>query len=302
MNFDHLLNFDAETHQSGYIAIIGKPNVGKSTLLNGIIGMKLSITSDKPQTTRNRVIGIYSEEDVQMIFLDTPGIINPRYKLQQTMMNYVEQAQREADVILFMVDATSPDYPDYAFEQLNEFHQPKFLIINKIDMIDQEKVFKLIERYKDRCDWKEIMAVSALKGIGTEGLVELLRKDLPKGPPFYPKEMVSEHPERFFIGEMIREQIFHQFREEIPYSTAVHIISYDESEKIDRIHADIIVDRKSQKGIIIGKGGSAIKKIGVQARKEIEQFLGKQVHIQLFVKVRENWRNNDQQLSNFGYE
>lgn len=295
-------SFDPKTHKSGYVALVGKPNAGKSTLMNALVGSRLSIVSHKPQTTRNRVIGILSDTDSQVIFLDTPGIITPKYRLHEVMMGYVQQAAEDADLIFLLIDASDTD-TDFTgiFEQLKKLSAPVYLILNKCDLINQEKAAYLMEAYASQFRFKATFAVSALEGFGVQELKTFIKENLPIGPPFYPKDQLSEHPERFFVAELIREQIFLQYEQEIPYCCAVDILQYKESDSIDYIDADIIVERESQKGILIGKGGSKLKRLGTEARKEIERFIGKKVHLKLFVKVREKWREKESFLRGLGY-
>lgn len=296
------LQFDPKTHRSGYVAIIGKPNAGKSTLMNALVGSRLSIVSNKPQTTRNRVIGILSDEDSQIVFLDTPGVIEPKYRLHEVMMGYVNQAGDDADVILLMLDAADANHDHTKlFERLKTMRAPVYLILNKIDAVTQERAFAILDEYKALFRFKDALAISALEKVGIKELAQIIKKEMPVGPPFYPKDQLSEHPERFFVAELIREQIFQQYEQEVPYSCAVDILQYIEGEKIDHIDADIVVERDSQKGILIGKGGSGLKKLGTNARKEIEAFIGKQVHLKLFVKSRPKWREKDSFLRGLGY-
>jgi len=287
-------------HRSGYVALIGKPNVGKSTLMNALMGKKLSIVTSKPQTTRHRVLGILSDEAYQVIFLDTPGIIQPRYGLQQSMMHSVSDAIADADLLVFMADATK-DRPDtLSLERIGT--RPALLAINKMDLIKQEAAIPLVAAYDELYDFEEIIPISALTGNNLDLLREHIVQRLPLGPPFYPKDMLSEHPERFFVAEIIREKIFELYREEIPYSTQVNIVSYEEREdEKDFIDAEIVVERGSQKGTLIGKGGQALKKVGTAARRDIEAFVGAAVYLQLHVKVREDWRNRGTLLRSYSY-
>ncbi|MFN1834700.1 GTPase Era [Balneola sp. MJW-20] len=288
-------------HKSGYAAIIGKPNAGKSTLMNKLLGTKLSITTHKPQTTRHQVVGIHSEDDAQIIFLDTPGIIRPKYELQKAMMRFVEKAEMDADVILFIVEAGERKLPDHAFQALKDLRKPVILLINKIDLKEQEEVEALAKELNERFEFTETVFVSALQGVNIDGLLKVIKEHIPKGPPFYPKDELSEHPVRFFASELVREQIFLQYHEEIPYSCTVEIVQYEEREDLDYISADIIVNRNSQKGMLIGKGGRAIKKLGTEARKSIEDFVGRKVFLDLHVKVREKWREDENWVRNLGY-
>lgn len=289
------------SYKSGYVAIVGKPNAGKSTLMNQILGSKLSIATHKPQTTRHQVIGIHSTEDAQVIFLDTPGLINPKYELQKAMMRFVEKAEKEADIILFIVDVNEKNIPEHAFEELGKFKKPILLIINKIDISQQEHAIKLSEELNERFSFTKTVFISALVGQGVEGLLEEVSKLLPLGPPFYPDDILSEHPVRFFVSELIREQLFLQYHEEIPYSCTVEVIQYEERDDLDYVNAEIIVNRASQKGMIIGKGGKAIKMLGSKSRESIEAFIDKKVFLDLHVKVRDKWREKEGMVRNFGY-
>jgi len=289
-----------EGHRSGYVALIGKPNVGKSTLMNALVGRKLSIVSRKPQTTRYRVLGILSEEDFQIIFLDTPGIIQPRYRLHESMMTNVEDAVSDADLLLFMADAQQSRTDEFSLQLIGE--KPAILTINKMDLIRQEDALPLVDAYMSVRGFEEIVPISAKTGHNLDVLLAEITKRLPPGPPFYPKDVVSEHPERFFVAEIIREKVFDLYREEIPYSTQVNVVSFEErSGEKDLISAEIVVERDTQKGIIIGKGGSALKKVGIAARSDIEAFLERPIYLDLHVKVREDWRNRSTFLRSYGY-
>ncbi len=290
-----------KTHKSGYAAIIGKPNAGKSTLMNRILGSKISITTPKAQTTRHQVVGIYSDEDTQIIFLDTPGVISPKYELQKAMMKTVERARKDADIILLIFDPTDKHPTDEVIELLRTINKPISLVVNKIDVIDQQKAEQKVSVLKENLTFSSINYVSALHGKGVDDLIDMIRKELKAGPPYYPKEDLSEHPVRFFVSELIREQIYLQFQQEIPYSCTVEVIDYNEEPDIDKINAEIIVNRKSQKGMLIGKGGAAIKNLGIASRKTIEEFIGKKVFLDLHVKVREKWRENENWVRNLGY-
>jgi GTP-binding protein Era len=287
-------------HRSGYVALIGKPNVGKSTLMNALVGRKLSIVTHKPQTTRHRILGILSDDAYQVIFLDTPGIIKPRYKLQEAMMHSVHDAIGEADVLLFMADATQ-DAPDtFSLTYISE--RPALLLINKMDLIPHDQALPLVQAYTELRAFDEVIPISAVTGFNLDALREEIVRRLPPGPPFYPKDMISEHPERFFVAEIIREKIFERFRQEVPYSTQVNITTYEErTDQKDFIDAEIVVERDSQKKILIGKGGRMLKAIGTAARQDIEAFLGRSVYLQLFVKVRSDWRDHEGFLRSYGY-
>ncbi|MCC5915257.1 MAG: GTPase Era [Balneolaceae bacterium] len=288
-------------HKSGYAAIIGKPNAGKSTLMNRILGSKISITTHKAQTTRHQIVGIYSDDDTQIVFLDTPGVISPKYELQRAMMNTVERARGDADVILLIFDPTDKHPTDEVIELLRSINKPILLVVNKTDAIKRELAEQKVEKLEEQLKLSSVHYTSAITGEGVDELMEAIRSRLMPGPPYYPKEDLSEHPVRFFVSELIREQVYLQFRDEIPYSCTVEVISYDADVDIDRISADIIVNRKSQKGMLIGKGGTAIKELGIKSRESIEEFIGKQVHLELHVKVREKWREKENWVRNLGY-
>lgn len=287
-------------HRSGYVAIIGRPNVGKSTLLNAMMQQKLSIVTHKPQTTRQRVLGILSADDYQMILLDTPGIIKPRYKLQEAMMADVTTSTSDADVLVFMADATRDSVDDVTLDLVGG--TPAILVLNKIDKMRQEDVLPLAAAYAEAHPFKAVIPTSALKVKNVDAVIQEIYNNLSEGPAFYPKDQISEQPERFFIAEIIREKIFQRFHQEVPYSTQVNIVQYEErSDDKDLIDAEIIVERDSQKGILIGKGGAALKIIGTQARKDIEEFLEREVFLRLFVKVRADWRSSEAHLRSFGF-
>lgn len=286
--------------RSGYVALIGKPNVGKSTLLNALMKQKLSIVTAKPQTTRRRVLGILSADDYQAILLDTPGVIEPRYRLQELMMKDVTTSASDADVMVFMADATKDTVDEMSLEYVGD--RPAILALNKIDRVKQENVLPLVEAYIEKHEFDEVIPISALKNYQLDVLLEAIVKRLPMGHPFYPREMISEQPERFFVAEIIREKIFQLYRQEIPYSTQVNVVSFEERKgEKDFIDAEIVVERDSQKGILIGKGGKALKRVGSDARKDIEQFLDTEIFLQLHVKVRNDWREKDSFLKSFGY-
>jgi len=289
-------------HKSGYVAIIGKPNAGKSTLMNRILGSKISITTHKAQTTRHQIVGIFSDENTQVVFLDTPGVITPRYELQKAMMGSVERARNDADLILFIFDPTDYHPTDEVLNLLESINKPVLLVVNKMDISKITEAEQKVTAIGQKLDTASVHYISATEGAGIEELMTDIRSRLMPGPPYYPKDILSEQPVRFFVAELIREQLFLQFQEEIPYSCTVDVISYEESDEIDRISADIIVNRKSQKGMLIGKGGKAIKKLGIASRESIEAFLGKQVFLDLHVKVREKWREKENWVRNLGYK
>ncbi|WP_333879656.1 MULTISPECIES: GTPase Era [Lysinibacillus] len=293
-------------YKSGFISIIGRPNVGKSTFLNRVIGQKIAIMSDKPQTTRNKVQGVLTTDDSQMIFIDTPGIHKPKHKLGDFMLKVSKNTLREVDVIMFMVNAEQKlgKGDEFILEMLAGNPTPVFLVINKIDAIHPDELMGIIESYKERYDFAEIVPISALQGNNVENLLVTLVKYLPEGPQYYPADQVTDHPERFIISELIREKVLHLTREEIPHSIAVVIdkIRRDE-ENEDKIHvaATIIVERDSQKGIVIGKRGALLKEVGTRARKDIEMLLGSKVYLELWVKVQKDWRNKATHLRDFGF-
>lgn len=296
-----------ENFRCGYVCIIGEPNVGKSTLMNTLIGQKISIVTDKPQTTRHKILGILSNEQFQIIFLDTPGLLKPKYLLQKAMMDAAHTAMNDADVVIFMVDALDPKMDkdiehDVAFQALNKINKSAFLLINKVDIIDKFKLLPIIDFYSKRFEFVEVFPISALNALGTTDLLKSVVEKLPVHPPYYPLDFVSDSSERFFVSELIREKIFEKFRQEIPYSTTVEIIEFREQVgKKDFISAEIYVERQSQKGILIGKNGLALKQIGELARVEIEKFLGRSVFLELHIKVREKWRDSDTWLKRLGY-
>lgn len=292
----------------GYVAIVGEPNVGKSTLMNGLLGQKVSIVSRKPQTTRHKILGILSSDRFQIVFLDTPGLLKPAYLLHEVMMRSVRSAVEDADLVLFMIDATDPHLGadlegTSGFRLLKEMGKPAYLTINKMDLLEKQQLLPIIGFYSERHAFREIYPISALKSIGTADLLDALVREMPEHPPYYPTDIVSEHPERFLVAELIREKIFEQFRDEIPYSTTVDIIQFEERKgKKDVVRAEIYVERDSQKGILIGKDGSALKEVGIGARKEIERLLGRPVFLELHVKVRERWRDSKEWLKRLGYD
>lgn len=294
-----------QAFRAGYVAIVGEPNVGKSTLLNALLKQKISIVAKKPQTTRQRVLGILSDEHAQIIFLDTPGLLKPKYLLHERMMRHAETALQDADVILVMIDVSRGTELPEAVEQLvlKKFSsKPLFLLINKVDTIDRGDVLPMIAEFATRNLFQEIFPISALKKENLDDLTATISRAMPVHEPFYPTDIISEQPERFFVAEFVREKIFEQFRDEIPYSTAVEVQEFKEREAGKTfILADIIVERDSQKGILIGKNGEALKNIGQRARKEIELFLDRPVFLELHVKVGEQWRENEQWLKRLGY-
>lgn len=291
--------------KSGFISIIGRPNVGKSTFLNHVVGQKIAIMSDKPQTTRNKVQGVVTTDDAQMIYIDTPGIHKPKHKLGDFMVKVARNTLSEVDVIMFMVNAEEKIGPGDRFilEMLQKTKTPVFLVINKIDMVHPDKLLEIIVSYQEEYEFAEIVPISALQGNNTDRLLDTLKTYLPEGPKYYPDDQVTDHPERFIISEFIREKVLHTTREEIPHSVAVVIEKIEREEKRNMVNimATIIVDRDSQKGIVIGKQGALLKEIGTKARRDIEMLLGSKVFLELWVKVQKDWRNTPGRLKEFGF-
>lgn len=294
-------------HYSGFVNIIGRPNVGKSTLLNAMVGEKMAIISHKPQTTRHRILGIVSEEDFQIVFSDTPGLINdPGYKMQKAMNDAAFSIFEDADIVLFVTEpGESYDGTEKVIQKLKHIDVPKFLIINKIDTSDPDTLKSLEAQWMEWINFDQVHHISALNKIGTEHLFETIRNALPEGPVYFPKDQLSDRSVRFFLSEIIREKILLLYKQEIPYSTEVIIEDFKESikrgEPFVHILAHIFVMRKTQKQIMIGRQGSSIKKLGIEARKDIEKFLEKRVHLELYVKIKEKWRDDDRLLKSFGY-
>lgn len=290
-------------HKAGFVNIIGNPNVGKSTLMNAFVGEKLSIITSKAQTTRHRILGIVNGEDFQMILSDTPGIIKPAYELQESMMNFVKLAFDDADVLVYMVEIGEKSLKDEAFfNKITHSQIPVLLLINKIDKSNQEQLEEQVAYWKEQVPNAEIFPISALEGFQVKEVFERIVELLPQSPPFYPKDQLTDKPERFFVNEIIREKILLFYQKEIPYSVEIETEEFFEEEEIIRMRAVIMVERDTQKGIIIGHKGEAIKRVGIEARKDLEKFFGKQVHIELYVKINKNWRSNERQLRRFGYK
>ena len=280
-------------HRAGFVNIIGNPNVGKSTLMNALVGEKVSIITRKCQTTRHRILGLVNGEDFQIVFSDTPGILTPHYKLQQCMLQQVEGALSDADVFLVVTDMG---------EEIKKSKIPVVVVINKIDLSEQEKVNSAIAHWQSEIPRAEVVACSALHSMGIERVMELVKGYLPLSPAYYDKEMLTDKSMRFLVSEIIREKILLFYDKEIPYSTEVSVEEYKEEDKINRIRAIIFTERDSQKRILIGRGGTMIKKVGTEARKDIEEFTEKKCFLELIVKVRKDWRNSDRDLRSFGYE
>ena len=291
----------ADKHKSGFVNIIGKPNAGKSTLMNHLVGANLSIITSKAQTTRHRILGIVNGENFQIVYSDTPGFIKPKYKLQESMMKFVETSFEDADVVLFIVDAKDDIIDEDLIKKVRLVKVPVILLLNKVDLLKPEQVDVKLMQWKNLLNPVEAIPIAAIGRYNIEKAFDAIIKHLPEGPPFYPKDQLTDQPERFFVAEIIREKILLNYRQEIPYSTEVAIEAFQEEENIIRISALIFVNRKSQKPIIIGKGGEALKKVGTEARKDLEEFFQKKIYLETHVKIRENWRDNPNQLRNFGY-
>ncbi len=290
------------THKAGFVNIIGNPNVGKSTLMNAFVGEKLSIITSKAQTTRHRILGIVNGDDFQVILSDTPGIIKPAYELQASMMGFVKSAFEDADVLIYMVEIGETALKDDAFfAKITTAKIPVILVLNKIDNSNQEQLEAQVQFWAEKVPNAELYPVSALEKFNVKEVFDRIIELLPVSPPFYPKDQLTDKPERFFVNEAIREQILMHYKKEIPYSVEVETEDFMEDDEIIRIRSVIMVERDSQKGIIIGHKGSALKRVGVASRTALEKFFGKQIHIELYVKVNKNWRNNDRQLKRFGY-
>jgi GTPase len=290
------------THKSGFVNIIGNPNVGKSTLMNVLLGEKLSIVTSKAQTTRHRILGILNTEEYQVIFSDTPGILKPHYKMHEAMMGFVKTAIEDADLVLYITDVVETvDKNQEYLEKINQSEVPVILIINKIDLCKGNELVVLCETWKELLPRAEIIPVSALQKFNINSIFTRIIEGLPEGPAYYDKDALTDKPERFFVSEIIREKIFMNYKQEIPYSVEVGIEEFKEEANIIRIKAVIIASRESQKGIIIGKGGEALKKTASRARVDIEKFFDKKVFLEVFVKVEKDWRDSDRLLREFGY-
>jgi GTP-binding protein Era len=289
-------------HKSGFVNIVGSPNVGKSTLMNRLVGEKLSIVTSKAQTTRHRILGIVNTEETQIVFSDTPGVVNSAYKLHDSMMGYVNASISDADVLLFITDIkeTEMNHKE-TLERIQKLEVPVLCLINKMDLSDQDKVKEKLDYWQSRLPNANVFPISALHGFNIDGVWEQILANIPESPPYFDKDAISDRPMRFFISEMIREKIFIHCKKEIPYSTQVEIEEYIEEENIVRIRALIIVERDSQKGIIIGKGGEMLKRVGRESRIEMESFIDKKVFLETFVKVDKDWRGSEQKLKKYGY-
>ena len=290
-------------HKAGFVNIVGNPNVGKSTLMNSLVGEKLSIITSKAQTTRHRILGIVNGDDFQLVLSDTPGVIKPSYELQSSMMDFVKSAIEDADVLIYMIEIGESSLKDEnLFNKIKSSSIPVVVLINKIDLSNQEELENQVSEWSKKLPNAEIFPISALKEFQVDNLLQRLIELLPECPPYFPKDQLTDKPERFFVNEIIREKILINYNKEIPYSVEILTEEFKEDQKIIRIRSVIMVERNSQKGIIIGHKGSALKKIGIESRKDLETFFGKQIYIELFVKVNKNWRSNHKQLKRFGYK
>ncbi|MDR2511259.1 MAG: GTPase Era [Bacteroidales bacterium] len=288
-------------HKSGFVNIIGNPNAGKSTLLNALVGDNLSIITPKAQTTRQRILGIKNADDYQIVFSDTPGLVNPHYKLQETMLGSIHESLQDADVFLLISDRGEDFKNEEIVEKICKSDIPVIMLINKIDLSNQEKIAEKIKHFQKQFPNADILAISALHKFNLGLIVSIILEKLPENPPYFPKDELSDRNTRFFVQEIIREKILLFYQKEIPYSVEVLVEEYEESRNLDKIRAIIFVERESQRGIIIGEQGKALKKVGTEARKQIEAFLGKRVFLELVVKVQRDWRNDENMLKKFGY-
>ena len=290
-------------HKSGFVNIIGNPNVGKSTFLNAVVGEELAITTPKAQTTRHRILGIVNGDDYQVIFSDTPGIINPAYELQESMMDFVKESFEDADILLYMVEAGEKDLKNEAFfDKINNAQVPVLLLINKVDTTDQEALLKMLEHWQSKVPKAEIFPISALHKFGIDQVLQRILELLPESPPYFSKDQLTDKTERFIVNEKIREKILKHYKKEVPYSVEVETEEFIEQGNKIRIRAIIFVERDSQKGIIIGHKGAGLKRIGTEARKDLEKFFKKNIYLELYVKVNKDWRKKSEQLRRFGYK
>ena len=289
-------------HKSGFISIIGNPNVGKSTLLNALIGTDLSIITSKAQTTRHRILGILNDKDYQMVFSDTPGVIKPLYEMQNSMMSFVKESLNDADILILVVTVDNIKLKEEKlFDRIKKSKAPLLVLINKIDLSNQNEIEKNVTHWKAIFPKAGIYPISAIKGFFINELKNIILSYLPYSPPFFPKDQLTDKPERFFVNEAIRKQILLRYEKEIPYSVEVNTEEFYENQKIIKIRSVILVERDSQKGILIGHKGDSLKKVGIGARKSLQDFFGKKIHLELFVKVSKNWRSNNSMLKRFGY-
>jgi GTP-binding protein Era len=295
-------DFQNKNHKAGFVSIVGKPNAGKSTLMNVLVGEKLSIVTSKAQTTRHRILGIVNSDDFQIIYSDTPGIIKASYQLQEHMMSFVSSTLVDSDVVLLVIDMKDPYSEDSTIDRLKNSQSPVVVVLNKVDLVSPEELEQHTKFWQELINPTRIIPVSALKQVNVNTVFDTILEFLPLHPPFYDKETLTDRPERFFAAEVVREKIFKNYKKEVPYSTEVVITEFKETETIIRMRAEIYVERQTQKGIIIGKNGEALKKIGIQAREDLEKFFEKQVYLETFVKVEADWRKRDSVLRKFGYK
>ncbi len=296
-----MTNIPSQPHKSGFVSIIGKPNAGKSTLLNQLLGRKLSITTPKAQTTRHRIFGIDSGEHYQVVYSDTPGLIRPKYRLHERMNSFIDASMEDADIVILLIAADETFPENDIIDKARSAKAPVFLVLNKMDAVKQATLFARMQAIATDLPYAEAIPISALDGTQVPKLKELILQHLPEGPAYFPKDQISDRPERFFVGEMIREKIFTTLREELPYSTEVEIEEFEEGEKVVQIGAVIHVERQNHKGMVIGKQGLTLKKIGTLARYDIELFLRQPVHLKLYVRVTANWKDSLSALRGFGY-
>lgn len=290
-------------HKAGFVNIIGNPNVGKSTLMNAFVGQRLSIITSKAQTTRHRILGIVNGDDFQIVFSDTPGIIKPAYELQESMMDFVKSAFEDADVLIYMVEIGEKALKDEDFfEKITNANIPVMLLINKIDTSSQNELEEQMVYWQEKVHNARVVPISALQNFNVQNVLENIIKLLPESPPFYPKDQLTDKPERFFVNEAIREKILVHYKKEIPYAVEIDTESFLEEPNIIKIRSVIMVERESQKGIIIGHKGAGLKRVGTEARRDLEKFFGKKIYLELFVKVNKDWRSNQNQLKRFGYK
>ena len=290
-------------HKSGYVSVIGNPNVGKSTLVNALMGRDLSITTAKAQTTRHRILGFINGDDYQLILSDTPGIIKPAYEMQNSMMDFVKESLDDADILIYMIDVADRNIKDERlFEKIQKSKIPLLVLINKIDTSVQEDLEEAVQHWAGIFPDSSVIPISALKGFFIPDLLEILISKIPESPPYFPKDQLSDKPERFFVNEAIRKNILENYNKEIPYAVEVVTEEFLEAEKIIKIRSIILVERETQKGIVIGHKGAKLKRVGIGARKDLQAFFGKKIHIELYVKVQKNWRSNPMQLKRFGYQ
>lgn len=290
------------SHKAGFVNIVGNPNVGKSTLMNSLVGEQISIITAKAQTTRHRIMGIVNTDDMQIVYSDTPGVLKPISKLHESMLAFSQSALQDADILLYVTDTIeTPDKNEAFLRAVSKQSAPVILVINKMDLASQEQLVKMVEEWHERLPQAEIIPMSALHKFGTDILLKRIKELLPDSPPYFEKDAMTDKPARFFVTEIIREKILQKYDKEIPYACEVNVEQFLEDEKLIRINAVIYVERNTQKGIIIGKGGKMLKNVGIEARKDIEAFFGKQVYLEMYVKVEKDWRNSLRHLTSFGY-